>query len=208
MNIHLGFPGALLLATGALVPAHAAIVYSGPQNIPIPTDIEGVYLNLDNASYSFVATSDWDVNPFYGGSAFGYEGSFRPLLLGEGLVDDPILRFLAGEVIDATPGPGSQFAGGFGGSGWPTPHMGAGANQFANGSPGFIGFQFTTDSHAGPFYGWMQVVLTDASQPGLIIDWAYEDSGAAITVGVVPETSPSILLGLALPAFVLSRRRR
>ncbi len=38
--------------------------------------------------------------------------------------------------------------------------FGPGANQFQENAEGYLGFKFTTNAGAGPYYGWMRLVLT------------------------------------------------
>jgi hypothetical protein len=60
------------------------------------------------------------------------------------------------------------------------------------------------NTNAGPYYGWMRVVLENDGSTGLIRDWAYENSGAAITV---PEPASSTLLGVCAALLTVRRRR-
>ena len=77
-------------------------------------------------------------------------------------------------------------ASGFAGS---SKHIGLGPDQFISGDDGYIGFRFFTNANDGPYYGWMRLNLSNAVADGFIRDWAYDDSGASISVGAVPETS-------------------
>ena len=53
----------------------------------------------------------------------------------------------------------------------------------------------------------MRVQLSNTGSTGLIREWAFEDSGAAITVGAVPEPSVIASLVLGMAAFCYRRRR-
>lgn len=53
----------------------------------------------------------------------------------------------------------------------------------------------------------MRVELSNTGSPGLIREWAYDDQGAAITVGAVPEPSVIASLALGVAAFCYRRRR-
>ena len=52
-----------------------------------------------------------------------------------------------------------------------------------------MGFRFTTDGSAGPYYGWMRVVFTANTPGGVIKDWAYENGGTAIQTANVLQTA-------------------
>jgi len=55
-------------------------------------------------------------------------------------------------------------------------------------------------------YGWLQVVRLSQSE-GRVIAWAYESSGAGITVGAIPEPVTGLAL-LALGAAGIARYRK
>jgi len=184
------------------LPAHSAVIYSGLQDIAIPTGFSGIYINLDNAATNASPMTGWDLNPFFGGARFANSSAFQPARLASGNLD-PALRLNLGDIVGAA----LTYSSGFGGSGDPISHLGGGANQFAVGSEGYVGFRFNTDAAAGPYYGWIRVVFTNNTSGGLIKDWAYDDSGSAITIAGVPEPSRALLLGLGLTGFLLRRKR-
>lgn len=182
--------------------AHAAVIYSGLQDIAIPTNLTGIYINIDTGATSTSTITGWDINPFFGGAGVANSSAFQPARLASGNLD-PILRLNAGDVVGAA----LTYSSGFGGSGSPTAHLGAAANQFQVGSEGYIGFRFNTDAASGPYYGWIRVTFTNNTSGGLIKDWAYDDSGAAITIESVPEPSRVLMLGLGMAALFAKRRR-
>jgi hypothetical protein len=183
--------------------ANSAVVYSGLQNIPIPTTFDGFYLNLDNATTSTSTILGWDINPFFGGVGLANSPSFQPARIGTDN-SDPVIRIYSGDLVSNA----LNFSSGFGGSGDPLPHLGAGANQFTSGQEGYLGFRWTSDSASGPYYGWMRVTFTNNTSGGFVHDWAYEDTGAPITVGLaIPEPSRIVLTTLALFTLCLRRRR-
>jgi len=83
---------------------------------------------------------------------------------------------------------------------------------------GFVGFKVSGGSLNGDF-GWMQVKVSDSASPGYpneaeVIDWAYDNSGAAIAAGdtgqvVTPEPGTAALGLLAFGAMgILALRKR
>lgn len=176
------------LLPSAFVPAHATTIYSGLQNIPIPTDLVGVYLDIDTGITGFDDNSPpagWDINPFLGGQGVGNGPAFQPARLGAGN-DDTLLRLALDDTIDMN----RIFSTGYGGS---ETHLGS---QFVSGQEGYLGFRFTTNENAGPYYGWMRVVFTGNTAGAIIEDWAYENDGSAIVAGRqnIPEPGPVALL--------------
>ena len=83
----------------------------------------------------------------------------------------------------------------------------ASGSLFGDGS--LIGFSFLGDANQ-TLYGWAQISLDEFALTMTIDQWAFEDSGASITVGQVP-LPPTFLLmlsGLALGAGGVLRGRK
>lgn len=180
-------------------PAHAAIVASGLRDIVISTTFDGVYLNVDTGTTSGTETAGWDINPFFGGEGIATSPDFQPVRATIAL-DAPVLSLTAGQTVDGS----LNFLTGYGGS---ESHIGNSAGQFAANGEAYIGFRFTTDGSEGPFYGWMRVVLSNDGSTGMIRDWAYDNTGSAITVGAVPEPSVLCTLLAGTGLFFLRRRK-
>ncbi len=166
--------------------ASGVVIYSGLQDIAIPTDFSGVYLDLDNGTMSPVEFVGWDVNPFFGGFGFGNSAPFQPARTGAGN-EDPIVPLAFGVSV----GGNLTFSIGQGGSG---SHLGSGSNHFGIGQEAYLGFRFSTDGSAGPYYGWMRVIFTANLSGGILKDWAYETSGAPTQTGNVLQTPDGIIL--------------
>ncbi len=192
----------LLLAALALPAAsgHAALVYSGIQNISISSTFDSTYIDVDAATSGTSQNLGWDIDAFFGGEAFGNSASFQPVRTSTS-VSSPVVSLELGDLVDAA----DFFAAAEAGS---TTHIGPLPNQFATGVTDYLGFRLTTNTGAGPYYGWMQVNFSNTGSAGSIIDWAYDTSGAGITVGTIPEPSATALLGLATSITLLGRRRR
>ena len=178
----------LSLATAlqlALAPVDAAVIYSNLRDIAIPTNLVGVYLDVDTGATGLSDDSPpagWDINPFFGGFGVANSASFQPVRTGTGIAD-AILRLATGAAIDGT----RLFASSFGGS---ETHLGP---QFIAGQEGYLGFKFTTNAPAaaGPYYGWMRVLFTANAAGALIKDWAYENAGSQIVAGRVQQGAAS-----------------
>ena len=79
---------------------------------------------------------------------------------------------------------------------------------WAPGTTGYAGFVF--DNGTGPLYGWLQLEFDASGLDFTVTQWAYDDTGIPITVGMVPEPGTGLLLGLGLAGLAagLKRRRR
>lgn len=182
--------GALL---GSLPALQGQVIYSGIQDIPIPADFDGVYLDLDTGTSSTTEIAGWEVNAFFGGYAIANSAAFQPVRLTTA-VDSAVLNLAPGTPVGA----GGTYATAEAGS---EGHIGNAVGQFAGGSEGYLGFRFTPQGGGGPYYGWMRVVLTVDEPGGLIRDWAYDTTGGSLEVAAVPEpgsvaAATAMLLGL------------
>ncbi len=190
---------ALILAA-APASTHAAILYSGLQNIGITNSFTSVYVDVDAVSSGLTQATGWDLDAFFGGEAFGNSINFQPARQSVA-VNSAILRLNIGAVVDSSRNYWNAEAGS-------STHIGAGSGQFTSGAEGYLGFKLVDNSAAGPYFGWMRVNFSNAGGTGAIIDWAYENtSGTAITVGAIPEPTSVLLLGLGSVLCALRRRR-
>jgi hypothetical protein len=201
MNLHSLKSMKAILALVLAGTTHGAVIYSGPQNIPIPFNFDGVYVNPVTNVATLSEPSNFDTSPVFnlgfGGVDISNTDLLRPVVDAGGVVTKltPLI------LVDAS----SSFATGANGS---SAHMGPGPAQFAAGQPGYMGFAFNFTTGGPTHYGWARIIPRDSGAPGEIVDWAYEDvPGAAITVGAVPEPAGVGLIGLAA-LFTLSGRRR
>ena len=195
-----------LMSVFLTLPAAADVIYSNLQDIAIPANFGGVYLNVETGAWNADINNPqtgWDINPFYGGSVLWNSPTFQPVRGGTGSMD-VVLNLAAGTTI----GGGSVFstfvqeAGGEdpGGPGYGASrtHLGPEAGQFAADSEGYLGFRIN-----GTNYGWMRVVLTDNSGGALIKDWAYDNGGGAVATGNVLQNGAVFTLNSTIGSFSL-----
>jgi hypothetical protein len=218
------FVGCAAVATAAAVGqaeyANATIIYSGIQNVPLTNGSPGIYINLvTKVSTGSPATAPgWDINPYVNGGSTGsffgmyLPGGTNPVLVkssaaGAGGADVAMLPSGAGI------GPSSTFIGqpaqfGFMNNNTVGDWVGTGS--------GYMGIRFTEAGVNGgaPMYGWVQISKTIAGDPprggptGItFVDWAYDNGGAAIAAGNVPEPSSLALLAVGAVGVCVRRGR-
>jgi len=178
------------------------IVYSGLQNIVIPTDTfensqNGIFIDISDptmTSTTAAALPGWDVNFFYGVSSIITNDTFQPVSNVSGFLE-PVLDLPSGggTIVSSS----STFhADGFSGS---NSHMGFGLNQFESGQEGYFGLTYNPDE-SSTYYGWMRVTFTYGTDGATIHDWAYNTAGNQIAVGdngLVPEPATyALIVGL------------
>jgi autotransporter-associated beta strand protein len=175
--------------------ALSEIVFSGDRNIAIPTNFDGVYINIGNGQSGSSPVSGWDLNPFFGGLFIANSPNFQPVRIGDDC-EDAIIRLAPTSVI----GGNLTYSSDWGGSGAEggQGHLGSGPLQFADGKSGYFGFKLVSEE-ADPLYGWMQVVLTENGANGRIQSWAYETSGGSILVGVTGQNNQRVVSNVQAP---------
>lgn len=203
-----------IFATIALASTLSAqVIYSGPQDLNVgATDLEGIYINIETGSVVSVFPVDFDDGPWINITLGGY-GIFngagvRPIATSSGPSYDPDLssdyyvNVPEGTLIDDT----SAFVvDGFAS----VNHVGTDPGMFVPGEPGILGFEFTKTADSSIHYGWLRFEVGADGGPGVIVDWAYENTaGTAIQAGAVPEPSTLGLIAVAaLGGAVFGRRR-
>lgn len=183
--------------------AHSAVIYSGIQNIAIATTFGGTNVDVEDTNnttnHSTGTITGGDVNFFFGGVGMMNEANFQPVRASSLDPYSAISNLAYGTLISNA----SIFAAGAGGSGdLGSEHVGAGGAQFQPFTEGYVGFRLGSN-----YYGWMRVTFTFDEPGGIIHDWAYDDTGASIFAGIVPEPSRAMLLMLGTMGGFLRRRR-
>ena len=176
-------------ACGAATLASAGVIYSDLQNLAIPKNNDGIYLNVVTGATGVAPIDGWHVNPTFGGINFYNNSTFQPLREGNTGIDK--LRNIAtGGLISSV---STNFATGMGVS---FDHLGT---TFTAGSEGYIGFSV---KNGITNYGWMRVVFTGTGTP-VIKDWAYDTSGGSLAAGNVIQSGSTYTLDSTSQSFAL-----
>lgn|ERR1035437_716822 len=206
------FVGTAVLMTASKT--DAAIVYSGPLNISVPTTnlLGGIYFDLTKPTASFVPTTTgsgpaeglntvlpgWDVN-FYrsgAGNLRWYYPKVGTVQLTHAVFNgaNHVAALGAGIMVDGSSSLGTYQT--------MVPEF--------TGTAAFMGVDFL-DASNNKLFGWIRINGGPTQGfPATIVDWAYEDSGAGILTGAtaVPEPSSMALGCLAAGAAGLAAWRR
>jgi hypothetical protein len=173
------------LAAPAIPSADATIVYSGIVNFSIPNNFDGLYINFVTGATgtSSAAVPGANFNPYNGGTGLQF---FWNAAQNGGLSLDTTTyaTLAAGTPISS-------------------------ANTFLNvtsvtataawraGSNLYLGVRLTNSQTSATNFGWVHLNTTGSTGfPATIVDYAYDDSGAAILAGQVPEPTTFALLGV------------
>jgi hypothetical protein len=172
------------LAAPAIPQADATIIYSGVVNINIPSTTAGIYLNVATGQSGGNTVPGWNLNPWGSGflDMFNPSNESSGAYVGDGT---GYFNLAPGTLI----GPSSTYTSGANSPSFPLN---------LNSSNNLIGFVFVNSVTSTTDYGWMRISLgaTSGAQPRMIVDYAYDDSGAPIMAGQVPEPSTLALLGV------------
>ena len=86
---------------------------------------------------------------------------------------------------------------------WRTASFGAAYGPRFQSGTNYIGFKFHNASAGALNYGWAEVNIGSLD----VVQWAYENTGAPIMVGAVPEPSALALLAAGAAGLLAYRRR-
>ncbi|MFO0962695.1 MAG: hypothetical protein U0625_07275 [Phycisphaerales bacterium] len=175
--------------------ANAAIVYTSFNHV-IPANTDGTYLNIETGAFVDGPGSGvpgWDVNPWSGTTLnffnpSGIPGTNAYVTLGTG-----VASLAAGTSISGS----STYTSGA--------YTSTGAGAWTLNAANIVGFRFV-NAASQVRYGWMRIQVGATVTTRSFVDYAYEDTGAAINAGAVP--GPAGLAALALGAMGIRGRRR
>jgi len=175
------------------LPMQASIIYSGTQNLVVPNDENGVYLNVETDASAGFPFDDNDLN-FWAdlssnlrlnqSTTNNFKFDQPSGYVGAGLL---VTNLASGATIDAS----STFG------------QAVNATMATFSGLGFVGFRFIAADNQ-LHYGWIRVdANTGGTFPATLIDWAYDGTpNAGIQAGAglpaaVPEPSSFALMLLA-----------
>ncbi|HRK31905.1 MAG TPA: PEP-CTERM sorting domain-containing protein [Tepidisphaeraceae bacterium] len=192
LRSYVAVAGSLLAGSTA---THAAIEYSGPQNLEV---FQGNSLQID-IDFDGFFDARFKNYIFGGGNYMGGTVNFAP---GQFVGFTSGLAYVSNLAPGSIIGPGSVGPTFFGSMAYGAANPNA---QFNNATDAFLGMSFPS----GPdtFYGWVRVSINQPAGTFFIKDWAYDNEGAAIAAGAVPEPASLGLLALGAAGLAAYRRR-
>jgi hypothetical protein len=201
----LGGVGAIV----ALAPnANATIVQSPiPQNLPIPVDNVGIYINVLTGVFdpNPALVLGWDINPWSAGSLLIWSDGAGGIMTAPGGSTTLTGNLPLGTLVDGT--------GIFGQSNLTQFTSGA-IGEFQFNATNYIGFKFFNEVDSSTHFGWASIILgptaTDPSR-NIFQIWYEDQANTGILVGdtgPAPEPSTAALLALGVAGLLAMRRRR
>jgi hypothetical protein len=187
-------------ALGGADKANAALVYSGPVNITVPDNIDGIYMNVVNgAAVGNPPPAGWDINPYSvgaPGTTFNLWGPTANTWFAIG-----------GATGDYTLPTGTLISGAAALFFRPGGTTSAQDDVTLNSTDNIFGFRFINEAMGNQVqFGWVRISFGANLGTRSITEYAYDDTGAGVLAGVVPAPGALALLGLA--GLVGPRRRR
>ncbi len=190
-KLHLALVAGAVAVFAAAPSAEAAVVFVDRSASPIniTNNIDGVYFNVVTGvtSATGAGTPGWDINPYNNGAGLTFYGAATP----------------SGVLATGTPGTGAiatalSFGALISAAGQYNQFQTVGT-QFQTAGNRYLGFRFLNETTAATNYGWLLVSSgATAGFPAAITAYGYENAGASITAGAVPEPSTYAMFGLAL----------
>ena len=154
----------------------AAIVYSGPVNIPVPDNIDGVYMNVvtGQTGTSGATVGGWDINPYSAVAGDFHLWSFDTTTWLAAAITGPYPQ-----TVGTSVGPAGTFF-------RPGGNNSVGGQVTLNSTSNYFGIRFTNENTGATNFGWIQMEFGADAGTRSIIGYAYENTGIAIPVGTTP----------------------
>jgi hypothetical protein len=206
-GLTLALLGAAMVASAPLKTADAAVVYSGIVNIANTALTAGATTNIVIDGVTPFALSGIFFAKGSGGST---TDSLQTFSAGFAFISETanvahVDKLGAGVNVDASDSYSNSASG--------LVSKSDGSGPWLSSTDGYFGFEFNpTGSQVD--YGWGQITTSAFSNTMTLVDYAYDDSGAAIlsgqTLGAspVPEPGTATLVASALGVVAFFRRRR
>lgn len=190
--------------------ARAEIIYTllGTP-IPVNYDLRGVQLNLITGEHASLGVTGWDFNPYFSGEGLTLTANaddsyaVKGAIVGTGTTASALLP---GTLI----GSGSSYIDNISGG---TNYASAAANFNVAGQE-YMGLRFWNESTSSINYGWVLLSTGHSNStssygyPAAIVAYGYENTGASITTGAVPEPTSALLAALGGACSLGFTRRR
>ena len=160
----------------------AAVIDSGPLNINVVPNIDGLYVNFVTGANANGTIAGWDFNPYQ-------TGTFLTFFTSAAAANTNSVVGAAGTITalapGATIGPASSFA--------TTGIVSTAGTAFRATGTAFVGVRFTRESDSTVHYGYAEMTTTTGTGfPAVLVRYAYDDT---------PNTPITIPLGVAAPIF-------
>lgn len=169
----------MLLGAGMIGDVHSAIVHSGTVNIPIPNNIDGIYLNMVTGATGATGTSTpgWDFNAYSSPTdafrLFGSTTANNAYLSTGGTINGPY-RLALGTLIGAS---GATFF-------RPNGTYNVAPELILNSADNLIGVSLQNEIVGGINFGWLRVQVGATTGVRSIVEYAYQTTiGTPIAAG-------------------------
>ena len=180
--------------------AEADIVYSGPVNIAIPDNIDGIYMNIVTGAFGATPPAGWDINPYSAvAGQFNLWGATTQVWYSPSGV-------IAGPYNLA---PGTMIGGSLANFFRPGGGTNVGLQMNLNSSNNYLGFVFLNENTGQNHFGYLQLQFGATAGQRSIIGYGYESiAGTNIAAGAVPEPSTFAMLAAGALGLMAVRRFR